>query len=77
MDDHAPSKKYRSRKTMMHRDIVEGSKEITRCDLRSRDKVSLAGKEVVLDSTSDSSPDRPITAVVVPAPGVKKQVKFE
>ena len=77
MDDHALSKEHRSRATVMHRDIVENSKAVTRCDLRSGDKVSLAGKEVVLDSTSGSSPERPITATVVPATGVKKQVKFE
>ena len=77
MDDHALTKEHRSRATVMHRDIVENSKAVTRCDLRSGDKVSLAGKEVVLDSTSGSSPERPITATVVPATGVKKQVKFE
>ena len=43
----------------------------------SRRQGHSAGKEVVLDSTSGSSPERPITAVVVPAPGVEKQVKFE
>ena len=66
MDDHALAKEHKSRQTVMHRDIVENSKAVTRsrCDLRSGDKVSLAGKEVVLDSTSGSSPERPITAVV-------------
>ena len=77
MDDHALAKEHKSRQTVMHRDIVENSKAVTRCDLRSGDKVSLAGKEVVLDSTSGSSPERPITAVVSTATGGKKQVKFE
>ena len=58
MDDHALAKEYKSRQSVMHRDIMENSKAVTRCDLRSGDKVSLAGKVVVLDSTSDSSPER-------------------
>jgi len=77
MDDHALAKEHRSRLSVMHRDVVENSKAVTRCDMRSGDKVSLAGKEVVLDSTSGSSPERPITAVVSTEAGKKKQVKFE
>jgi hypothetical protein len=77
MDDHALTKEHRSRQSEMHRDVVENSKAVTRCDMRSGDKVSLAGKEVVLDSTSGSSPERPITAVVSTEAGKKKQVKFE
>lgn len=77
MDNHALTKEHRSRATVMHRDIVENSKAVTQCDLCSGDKDSLAGKEVVLDSTSGSSPERPITATVVPTTCVKKQVKIE
>ena len=39
MGGHALAKEHRSRETVVHRDIVENSEAVTRCDLRPGDKV--------------------------------------